>query len=103
MSRKYLHIEVIAKREDVNDQRLIHCKVKNIFENEITKDFKWRDAFYRNFTIDDLNEYLVELCRDLKHDFNVTNCNIDIRGLNWDRTNTITKADVIIQYDLIER
>ena len=101
--KKFVSIfEVIAKREDVNDHRLIHCKVKDISKNKITKNFKWRDEFYLNaFTNESLREYLVQLCCDLEQNFNVANFNIAIQDLNWDGANTITKADVIIQYDLV--
>ena len=72
---------------------------------KIDADLELANVYFdRGFTLETLNDCLSKICTVLKGNCpNVTNIKTTIQNLTFGSGDTITKADAIIEYDLIEQ
>ena len=102
-----IHLTIVDKESDSNQQCLILYhgdKVAlGVKGGRIDSNLEVANVYFDwGFTLETLNDCLSKICTVLKSNCpNVANIKTTIQNLTFGSGDTITKADVIIEYNLI--
>ena len=105
--KREIFIKVVDKNLGFNQQCLILYHGDEVSlgikGGSIDTDLEFANVYFdRGFTLETLNDCLSKICTVLKSNCpNVANIKTTIQNLTFGSGDTITKADVIIEYNLI--
>ena len=109
MKTKRINLTIVDKESDSNQQCLVLYHGDEVSLGIkggcIDTNLEFANVYFdRGFTPKTLNDCLFKICDVLQSNCpNVTNIKTTIQNLTFGSGDTITKADVIIEYDLIEQ
>jgi hypothetical protein len=107
--KRVIFIKVVDKNLGFHQQcRILYHGDKvslGIQGGKINVDLEFANVYFDwGFTLETLNDCLSKICAVLQsNNPNVTNIKTTIQNLTFGSGDTITKADAIIEYDLIEQ